>query len=515
MLITSANLKQRGGSTLYIRDVAQSMLRKGHRPVVYSTELGEVARELRSLTIPVVSNLNDLAEAPDIIHGQSQRETMAALLHFPHVPAIDVCHGWMNSPLHFPRVLRYVAVDQVCYDRLVLESGVPPEKVQLVLNFADLDRFKARLPLPEMPETALIFSNGIAPGRGLEAIREACTRAGLTLDAIGYGAGASTDRPEDVLPKYDIVFAKARCAIEALSVGCAVVVSDVAGLAGMVTSENLDTLRRLNFGWRSLANSLEPASIYDEIRAYSAKDAARVSKKMRDTASLQRTVGELVSIYESVIKEYRRSKPDLAVEMRAASTFVAASDIGVEIADASSILTVSAPPPAAVLGAPSDNVVLTPLQSIPFEAIELVSGHVEPDKARRRSTRKRAADDVTEEVEKLVRPALRLRTSAIPWHYAAVLRVGDYVAEEMQSRSGVVRLRLRVSDAPVGIGLHDQGNVNFATRQAFEPNPNAFDLLLRVARFDQVGTLVIQTWDQPAAALVEIETVEVCVTGTV
>src|SRR5688572_33436228 len=57
VLLTSFNLAFRGGSALYVRDIALGLLRRGHAPVVYSPELGEVSAEMRALTIPVVSDL--------------------------------------------------------------------------------------------------------------------------------------------------------------------------------------------------------------------------------------------------------------------------------------------------------------------------------------------------------------------------------------------------------------------------------------------------------------------------
>jgi hypothetical protein len=45
---------------------------------------------------------------------------LIALLHFPGVPAVRVCHGWADdAPVSFPRVLRYVAVDETTRDRLL------------------------------------------------------------------------------------------------------------------------------------------------------------------------------------------------------------------------------------------------------------------------------------------------------------------------------------------------------------------------------------------------------------
>ena len=104
ILLTNNTLARRAGTELYIRDLAMELMRRGHRPVAYSTELGEVAEELRAATVPVMSSLESLGEAPDIIHGHHHYDTLAAMMWFPETPAIYYCHGWLpweETPLRF------------------------------------------------------------------------------------------------------------------------------------------------------------------------------------------------------------------------------------------------------------------------------------------------------------------------------------------------------------------------------------------------------------------------------
>src|SRR5688500_1599792 len=75
VLLTNNALGVRGGSEMYVRDVALALLRRGHRPVAFSLVLGDVAAELRRATIPVVDDLTRLGEAPDVIHGHHHLET--------------------------------------------------------------------------------------------------------------------------------------------------------------------------------------------------------------------------------------------------------------------------------------------------------------------------------------------------------------------------------------------------------------------------------------------------------
>ena len=307
ILITNHFLRGRTGSELYVCELATHLLRRDHAPIVYSPQLGQTARELRDTTVPVVDNLDAIASPPDLIHGQHHVETMSALLRFPNTPAVFFCHGWLpweETPPRHPRILRYVAVDDTCFDRLVLESGIPEERVSIILKSVDLEQFVPRTALPAKPARALVFSNGAKESTHLGAVREACRSAGLSLDVIGADAGNVAARPQDLLGRYDIVFAKARCALEAMAVGCAVVLCDITGAGPMVTSGELDRLRRFNFGIRTLREKVAVEVLEKQIARYDPRDAATVSQRIRDTAGRDAAIDQIVALYEEVIREF-------------------------------------------------------------------------------------------------------------------------------------------------------------------------------------------------------------------
>ena len=312
ILFTNRALVRRSGTELYIRDVATSLLRRGHTPLVYAPRVGGIGEELRRATIPVVDDLSRLSGPPDIIHGQHHVEAMTALLHFPGVPAVHFCHGWMpweETPPLFPRILRYVAVDDTCRDRLLWEHGIPDQRVTVCLNFVDLERFQPRPPLPERPRKALVFSNYASDSTHVEAVRKVCAQAGLQVDVVGHASGAPTSEPETLLSQYDLVFAKARCALEAMAVGAAVILYDAAGAGPMVTSAELSRLRRLNFGIRAQTGEARPEVLLQEIRRYDAADAAEVSRRIRSEAGREQAVDSLESIYQEVLAEWRAHGP--------------------------------------------------------------------------------------------------------------------------------------------------------------------------------------------------------------
>lgn len=322
VLITNHFLRGRTGSELFVCELATSLLRRGHTPIVYSPQLGPSARELRDATVPVIDNLDAISSPPDLIHGQHHVETMAALLRFPNTPAAFFCHGWLpweETPPQHPRILRFVAVDDTCRDRLVCESSVPEDRVSVILNSVDTDQFQPRAPLPAKPARALLFSNGATH---VDAVREACRRARLTLDVIGADSGNVSTRPQDILGQYDIVFAKARCALEALAVGSAVVLCDKVGVGPMVTTSEMDQLRRLNFGVRTLQGSVNPDVLEKEIARYDAADAAEVSRRIRNGAGREAAIDQIVALYKDVVEEFAETAHDADAEARAEASYL-------------------------------------------------------------------------------------------------------------------------------------------------------------------------------------------------
>lgn len=327
VLITSGALGQVGGMQAYVRDLAAWLLARGHTPVVYGPRHGRTAAQLGRLTVPVTDDLVTLGAAPDIIHGNSAVETMTALLHFPAAPAVFVCHGWrVEGPgvPHFPRVLHYVAVDDTVADRVLYKEGVAPEKVTVLLNAVDVERFPPRAtPLPAKPKRALVFGNAAHAAGHVAIIEDVCRRAGIDVDVVGEFAGTAVDAPEQILGNYDLVFAKAKCALEAMAAGAAVVLCEGTGIGGVVTTANVERLRRLNFGIRALQVPLTIESASEALAAYDADDAARVAALIRERASADVLHEQLLALYERVIDEFARTpRASHEDESRAAAKFL-------------------------------------------------------------------------------------------------------------------------------------------------------------------------------------------------
>jgi hypothetical protein len=327
ILLTNNTLAPRGGTEMYVRDLALALLKRGHFPVAYSPVLGLVADELRDLTIPVIDDLAQMARAPDLIHGHHHHEIMTALMHYPETPAIAVCHGWVpwpEMPVAHPNIMAHIAVDDLCRERLLTTGGIDPDRVSCLYNFVDCDRYRRIRSLPERPRKALVFSN-YSP-RVPEPIRQACEAAGIDqIDIAGLASRQVLADPENHLAEYDIVFAKARAALEAMASGCAVIVTHQQGVAGLVTPDNMAALRQLNFGARTMKQyPLDRDVIARELALYDPQSAAQVTRWIRETASLDQAVVRWEEAYASALQAWKKCRGRISANdrMQAAAVYL-------------------------------------------------------------------------------------------------------------------------------------------------------------------------------------------------
>lgn len=323
ILITAIDLSRRGGIQLFVRDLAIQLLQMGHDPIVHSPALGPVANDILRWAIPVTSDLRTVSVPPNVIIGNHHLSTMNALMRFPECAAVLVCHGF-ETPIvpKFGRIRRHVAVDEPSRDLLVSVHGIDPHRIERILSSVDVARFRARAFLPVQPRRALLFGNQFMPGPQLNAIRAACARHGMEVEVVGRG-GRVESEPEKVLHEYDLIFARGRCAIEAMATGAAVVLTGPTRIGPLVTSQNIEALRPMNFGRKTLLTPITLDEVLERIAGYDPVDAAEVSRLVRETASLESAAVEMLRIVEDVEEEQRLSERDGAGEYRALAEYLA------------------------------------------------------------------------------------------------------------------------------------------------------------------------------------------------
>ena len=244
ILITNRTMSIRNGAETYVQDLAMELLAQGHRPMVYTAEVGATGRELIDLTIPVTDDLDTLGVRPDVIHGQHFMTAMTALAYFRDVPMVGVSHGWRpwtETPIRHPNVVRYVAVDEAVRDRLSLQHGIEDDRISIVHNSVDLERFQRTAAPGESLRRMLLFSNYVLKGSPyFLAAHQAAEELGVELDVVGTGTNSQTSAPEKILGDYDLVLAQGRSAIEAMAAGASVMIGSSRAFGPLVRPDNVE-----------------------------------------------------------------------------------------------------------------------------------------------------------------------------------------------------------------------------------------------------------------------------------
>ena len=274
-----------------------------------------------------VDDLRALNILPDLIHGQHHLDAMTAMLQFPDVPAIFVA-GALVAGKSCHRCFRPSGATR-CGGRPVPRTATTYAMALLLSGstcFTTLSTWTASGCATLCPERLHRRSSSATrrpTAASVPAIREARQAFGIErIDVAGSASGNAIAQPERVLGGYDIVFGKARCALEAMSVGCATVVADLAGLGGMVDTDNMQWMRRLNFGVRTMqAGTISKDGVLSALRAYNPANARQVTEWIRSEVDLSAAVDRLLTTYDRAM----HARPSAEKDQQARTSLADAS----------------------------------------------------------------------------------------------------------------------------------------------------------------------------------------------
>lgn len=303
ILMTNMVMSGRSGTETVTRDLALAYLNAGHRPYVYTRELGPIADELIAHSIPVTDSISAIAGDIDVIQGNHLNACIGVMARFPTTPAVFVCHdftSWYDVPPKLANIHRYVAVSLNTKERLTYVGGIPEASTRLVLNGVDTRRFKPVTMPREVPLKALAFAKNAGH---VDAIRRACAEREIAVDFVGQQVGAVVEAPEVILGQYDLVFASARTAIEAMACDLPVIVCDGRGMAGMVDVRRYHAWRDHNFGLKVLLHQPTVENLLVQINRYDPQIAAEVGQYVRADANIEVCAGRYIAVLHEAISE--------------------------------------------------------------------------------------------------------------------------------------------------------------------------------------------------------------------
>jgi hypothetical protein len=309
ILFTQHGLVRSGGTEFFVCEVASEFIRRGHQVAVYSGEGGPLAEKLARRGILILDDPVKCPWVPDTIHGQHRELALRAILSFPRTPALLHIHGFLpalEKPFRHPRILRYLTTADSLSDHWSKAFHIPRESFITIPNHVDLERFRAGRRPPERPLKALLYSNVKFSEEQLGHLRSACSNRGMTLELAGRCNPSSGDveRPEELLPLYDLVFGVGRSALEAAACGCGVIPVFLDMAEELLLPQTYDKLRGQNLSPRlSSHHRLCEQWIGSQMDRWDAPLIAEASNMVRGSANLEATVSLLEKIHSDLCRE--------------------------------------------------------------------------------------------------------------------------------------------------------------------------------------------------------------------
>lgn len=173
------------------------------------------------------------------------------------------------------------------------------------MNHVDTSRFVTTRTPPEGPRKALAYGNSGIGDKEAGLLREACSDVGIELDLAGMISGRYESAPAQLLPRYDLVFAVGRCALEAAASGCGVIPVYGNMTDELLGTENYERLRAQNMSVRLARHEkLTKAWIIKQIDRWDGTDIGRVAKRIQEDASLDGVANQLENIYKRVAADF-------------------------------------------------------------------------------------------------------------------------------------------------------------------------------------------------------------------
>lgn len=245
ILIATHGLSTWAGTETYVFTLAPALVARGHDVVVFSPFPGNVSAQLENQGIRCTAEITDLRgeyfSVAHVHHNITATQVRSAL---PDVPMVWVRHGVTpeleQPPTFVPEVVLAVSPERAL--QLSRECGLA---VELVPNHIDTELFAPERSIRTVPRTALTITNHLST-RVRAAIWGACSKLDIAVRHVGLPDNP-VPSPRAAIEEADLVFAVGRSALEAASMGRAVLLLDHNGCDGWLDRANYSEVARFAF----------------------------------------------------------------------------------------------------------------------------------------------------------------------------------------------------------------------------------------------------------------------------
>ncbi len=303
ILICNNRLTKRTGTEIVTRDFALGLKSRGHEVEVLTLQAGAMAEEIRKAGVPVETEANRLPFVPDVIHANHEPMIGLASSRFPKAPILFQNHApgdVIGAGVNNPACIYYFGISQLACDAISRATGRPTDGI--IGNFVDLSLFIPRQsPLPDKPRRWLVVAE---KKHGLRHFGKICLLGAFhraVVTAVGPRVLRLIQNVPATAANQDLVFASARCAIEASTAGAGVIITDYRGTAGFLHGNNVEEAWQKNLGYTLFDKPSSLAALNASINDWNPRSAEAASKWLRNNASLEAGLSRLEEIYRGMI----------------------------------------------------------------------------------------------------------------------------------------------------------------------------------------------------------------------
>lgn len=311
VLLGTHHLEVRAGSELFTAELASSIRSRGNEVAVFTFFKGDLAELIEADGIRVFDPDDAAAIAqfdPDIV--QTNHLPCAHFLRALIPGAIRV-HAMLGvtphleaPPLDAGAYSLGLAISEEVRDRINQSSFGRDVDVAIFRNWFD-DRavLIAEARKPHRPLRVAVVSNHFAPD--LINALDALEAAGDT--EIDYFGAQRESVPVDgaLLSQYDLVISIGRTVLLAAACRVPCIMADVHGSDGLLTIDNLDQVRAVNFSGRMKKQRITRAHLEQEIGKLFLYDREELRKRVTANYALSGRTEWLLSRYDRLLANRR------------------------------------------------------------------------------------------------------------------------------------------------------------------------------------------------------------------
>jgi hypothetical protein len=259
-----------GGVRGHTETVARELQHTGHDVLIFSHDDLPWRDAMERTGLRTTGSLAALEGHFDVAIAHDQPSAFDLLAARGDIPLTFVWHGNIYDVDMAPQLDDAVRIIFQPYGPLPTRADATAAKARIVpvRQPIDVERFCPLGPIGERPRRAVAISNYMTDIRRT-VLTEACAQLGIEIEFFGFHEQRGPTRdPQLTMNGADIVFGKARVAMEAMACGRAVFVFDVFGTDGFVDEHNIEALLSRGMGGSSTPMTTSVDQIVEELGRY-------------------------------------------------------------------------------------------------------------------------------------------------------------------------------------------------------------------------------------------------------